>query len=452
MRTMRFTTLALATALALAGRGVAAQDGLTITTTEYAQEAAEEYEGSQFRPLLAQALELRRDSTAKWAKLAPALAFCDGKQDTPTQRWVAVTTAAEHDEIVATRGSEAAKPAFVDIVCPRAYTMAGFFAVDDGDIAKAIAYLERAQALAPFASEAHSERGFIHNAAGERDQALAAYRRALAITERYPAAPDDQAVALRGIGWTLIELGDYAGAKDAYTRALQVEPGHRGAQQELAYIEKLLAGEGEPPATPVFDTRLAGGKADDKPAAPTPAGATSAANDAGDVAAAGETGTPAVAGAADDADAGTAAGVSTPAQKDAVLERIRQLEEAPFHADAKAVRSALIDWITEAPDVQVTVCLGHGLIGAAEEGTHDSLLFVQSLFGMAAYAIRHPDADPLGVPAQRAGLESLLRAYASILRDDPDARVPALDERADRLAAGDLDAFIAEQIAADCHR
>jgi len=43
-------------------------------------------------------------------------------------------------------------------------------------------------------------------------------------------------VALRGIGYSMIELGDFAGARAAYERSLEVEPGNQIALKELEYI------------------------------------------------------------------------------------------------------------------------------------------------------------------------------------------------------------------------
>ena len=43
-------------------------------------------------------------------------------------------------------------------------------------------------------------------------------------------------VALRGIGYSMIEFGDFAGARAAYERSLEVEPGNQIALKELEYI------------------------------------------------------------------------------------------------------------------------------------------------------------------------------------------------------------------------
>ena len=46
------------------------------------------------------------------------------------------------------------------------------------------------------------------------------------------------ALALRGIGYSQVELGDLDGAEQSYKESLEVEPGNTLAQRELDYIRQ----------------------------------------------------------------------------------------------------------------------------------------------------------------------------------------------------------------------
>ena len=45
--------------------------------------------------------------------------------------------------------------------------------------------------------------------------------------------------ALRGIGYSLIELGELEAARQAFEKSLKMEPNNRLALDELEYIRKL---------------------------------------------------------------------------------------------------------------------------------------------------------------------------------------------------------------------
>ena len=99
------------------------------------------------------------------------------------------------------------------------------------DWPKAIEAFKQALAADPNQPEAHAYMGFILVQAGHSDGALLAFEKALAI------APN-LAMALWGKGMTLYQTKqDYAGAKKAFERLLQIMP----AGAERAEVEKILA-------------------------------------------------------------------------------------------------------------------------------------------------------------------------------------------------------------------
>ncbi len=136
-----------------------------------------------------------------------------------------------------------------------------------------------------------------------------------------------------------------------------------------------------------------------------------------------------------------ARGPSTPAERRRAVETTRKLERDPLAKGAGAERRWLLDWIIAIPDIQVQSCSGpldalvrgeaangRGEAPDAREAPHGRILYVQSLFGMAAFLIENPKKSDDWVGVQTAGLESVLRAYESIVRREKGARVPALDK------------------------
>jgi Flp pilus assembly protein TadD len=63
----------------------------------------------------------------------------------------------------------------------------------------------------------------------------------LALAESFEAGEQMKAMALRGIGYSLVELGDLAGARQAYEQSLEAEPGNETARNELDYIAQREA-------------------------------------------------------------------------------------------------------------------------------------------------------------------------------------------------------------------
>lgn len=138
-------------------------------------------------------------------------------------------------------------------------------------------------------------------------------------------------------------------------------------------------------------------------------------------------------------------GPSTPAERRKALDVTRRLEREPLSRAAVADRQWLLQWIVEIPDIQVRGCSGPLDALAQDDGERfGKILFVQSVFGMAAFQIQHPrDADDW-LAVQTAGVESVLRAYRSLLRARPQARWEELDALIVAQRRGRLPALLEE--------
>jgi tetratricopeptide (TPR) repeat protein len=236
--------LVVALALAVAPPAMAEDGVQTVVTSLYMEADAQEGHEHRATVTAAYATSRKGDQAGARVALAPALAWCDAQLADASVRAVAVADDAQFAEFAAQAG---APPRRIDLACAYAYQTDAFIAVEDKRPADALAALERATRIAPFWSEAHAERGYILSHGGRLDEGLAAYRLSLDIGTRYRASPRSRAMALRGIGWTLVELGDLAGARRAFEQSLELDPGNGIALSELAYIGKLEATAKERP-------------------------------------------------------------------------------------------------------------------------------------------------------------------------------------------------------------
>jgi hypothetical protein len=120
----------------------------------------------------------------------------------------------------------------------------------------------------------------------------------------------------------------------------------------------------------------------------------------------------------------------------------RSLEQAPLSQGARADREWALEWLTEAPDVTVTLCadaLG-GML--PDDYPYAGEILLQDAFSMAAFAIEHPETANDPNARQLAGVEGALTAYRSILRDKPEARTPILENLVRTQSRGELPDFV----------
>ncbi|WP_242342776.1 hypothetical protein [Anaeromyxobacter terrae] len=144
-----------------------------------------------------------------------------------------------------------------------------------------------------------------------------------------------------------------------------------------------------------------------------------------------------------------ARGPSTAEERRRAVQTTRKLEKDPLARDANASRRWLLDWIVAIPDVQVRSCSGPLDVLVEDSGPYGRPLYLQSIFGMATYLIEHPRAKEDWVAVQTAGIESVLRAYRSLVRADPEARREELDALVEAQKRGRL-AQLVEETMAEC--
>lgn len=123
---------------------------------------------------------------------------------------------------------------------PRAFFYLGFIAVKEGDYPAAIDFLDRGAALEPTNPKFAFEKALALVRLGQHQAALDLYDQTSAVGPF--VSGHDVAVALRGRGFVLIELGRLADADAAFKASLKIEPDSQIARHELDYIAHLRSG------------------------------------------------------------------------------------------------------------------------------------------------------------------------------------------------------------------
>ncbi|MBI4751326.1 MAG: hypothetical protein HY774_22845 [Acidobacteria bacterium] len=141
---------------------------------------------------------------------------------------------------------------------------------------------------------------------------------------------------------------------------------------------------------------------------------------------------------------------TSPEKKAKMIALINRMESNPYHSDSKKMASEVFSWLADAPDVTVTVCTD---VLAAEKNDLDSdestFLFGHFIFSQARFIVEHPDqaSDPVAV--NRAGVDGILKAYATMKAGKPKLKVKFADQLFSLRETGGLDRFL-EQALAKC--
>jgi len=137
--------------------------------------------------------------------------------------------------------------------------------------------------------------------------------------------------------------------------------------------------------------------------------------------------------------------ISTPEEQRArVLDYARSLEEHPLAKDNLAKRMWLTEWIINAPNVKSDVCCKELQTLDVVNDTYSEQLRMQAMYSQAAFQLQHPDVKDT-TAIQAAGLAGTLRAYRAILRFDPSAKYPLLDDLLSLEKQGKLQKYVERQ-------
>jgi tetratricopeptide (TPR) repeat protein len=135
----------------------------------------------------------------------------------------------------------------------------GYVLVELGRHTEAAEYLSRAIQLSPMNSQYLSEAGHVQQATKQWQLSIRTFTAAKEAAENFSPEerkPLELARALRGIGFSLIELGQLDEAEAQFKESQQHEPRNRTAMSELQYIAQLRKAmvKGSPVATESADS------------------------------------------------------------------------------------------------------------------------------------------------------------------------------------------------------
>lgn len=143
-----------------------------------------------------------------------------------------------------------------------------------------------------------------------------------------------------------------------------------------------------------------------------------------------------------------ARGPSTPEERKRAVETTRKLEKEPLARSAMDARKWLFQWIVDIPDINVRSCASPiDALRESEDDPYAQLLYVQSVFGMAAFQIENPKKESDWVAVQTAGIESVLKAYDSMRKADSELRYKELDRLEKARKDGKLAALVKKEMA-----
>jgi hypothetical protein len=173
------------------------------------------------------AREARQAAWSRWAALEPRLGGAPVGAAS-TLDFARQLMVMKRDPARVARGATWVSPRVAHLAA-----LEGFCAVEEKDWWRAYSLLQRAVSLWPASPNPRLELSMALMMLGHR-------REALAIADEIRSFSDDGcavAAAWRRRGYILIDLGDLAGARDAYERSLVLEPDSAIARHELESIE-----------------------------------------------------------------------------------------------------------------------------------------------------------------------------------------------------------------------
>lgn len=132
-----------------------------------------------------------------------------------------------------------------------------------------------------------------------------------------------------------------------------------------------------------------------------------------------------------------------------IVRLTRALERSPLSDNDKLVRGWVLEWLTETPDYEVTVCDLFGPLLKHDPTSNGGIYLLQQMFGNVAYQIEHP-GDQDAHARQLAGIESMLRAYTAVIAEQPQSRIGYFDTLLQQQAAGTLKQYMTPIIDEKC--
>jgi len=147
---------------------------------------------------------------------------------------------------------------------------------------------------------------------------------------------------------------------------------------------------------------------------------------------------------------GQSANPATAESRQRVVAIAHKLEATPLDQALFPEREWAKQWVIGNPDVRIRMCMQ--LLPDLRRPRYKFRpeILDQMMLSSAAFLIEHPDKTGDHLAENVGGVEGVLKAYAAIVKSNPDARVQALDDLLEKQGRGKLVEFARESIKA-CH-
>lgn len=142
---------------------------------------------------------------------------------------------------------------------------------------------------------------------------------------------------------------------------------------------------------------------------------------------------------------------STPEERQRVVAITHKLEATPLDQTLYPEREWAKQWIVENPDVRIRMCM-QLLAGLRTPPRYQFRVEMgnQMMLSSAAFLIEHPDKVGDHLAESVGGMQGVLKAYSSIVKANPVAHAPFLDDLLKKQNEGKLVDHVRETIKV-CH-
>lgn len=155
----------------------------------------------------------------------------------PGATYVSMANRSDFDVYLA-RHPKVERIVWIDWCYREALSRKAYILSEREDYSTALRFLELESEIAPYAATPHTETGYIFNRERRYQEAALSFRKALVLGDQFPSANLSRPLALRGLGYALIEMGNLNAAESTFLESLEIEPNNELALKELMYIQR----------------------------------------------------------------------------------------------------------------------------------------------------------------------------------------------------------------------
>ena len=131
--------------------------------------------------------------------------------------------------------------------------------------------------------------------------------------------------------------------------------------------------------------------------------------------------------------------------REKLIKAARRLEQKPLDNPAKELRSWAITYLATTKDVRFVICSGDLTKPLLDKNSkYRAEIFAQYTIAMAAFKLGNPDKKDDEDAAQIAGFNSALKSYKAIVKLDPKAETPGMDDLITKQDKKQLPSLVAE--------